>query len=149
MTRFGVPTPRRARGVLTALLLLLTACAACGGPSVTVEGEPFRVVHASPTHGAVAVALDVTVAIGFSVPVAESSDQAIVLSRIDTETAGPIDVARFFVDDRHVVELLPRQLLVPGATYEILAGEEVLAEDGTALSAAFRSRFVTSIDEGG
>jgi len=128
---------------------LLAFAGACGGPSVSVEGETFRVVHASPSHGAVEVALDVTASLGFSLPVAESSNQAIALVRIDTPTATAVEVTHFFVDDGHVVELLPRQLLAPGATYEILARDEVLAADGTDLAAAFRARFVTVNDEGG
>jgi hypothetical protein len=129
--------------------LAVVALSGCGGPSVNLEGDLFRVVHASPTHGAVDVALDVIPVVGFSVPVAESSDQEVVLSRIDGTVPTLVEVSRFFVDEGHVIELLPRQLLVPGGTYEITATAEVLAEDGTSLSAPFHARFVTTDAEGG
>jgi hypothetical protein len=128
---------------------LFFVVAACGGPSVTLEGELFRVVHASPSHGAIDVAIDVVPTVGFSVPIAESSDQEITLSRVDVDPPELIEVSRFFVDEAHVIEILPRQLLAPATTYEIKATADVLAADGTSLSAPFRARFVTTDAEGG
>lgn len=127
---------------LRCLSVVLALCAlACGPASINVP-ETLAVSYVLPSHGAVDVAVDTSVEIGFSdnVDYATVTAESIVLEQAGQRVA----VQQVFVLDGQVVLLVPESVLSAGTQYNVMVAETVRGDDSGELGAPLRTRFRTA-----
>lgn len=119
---------------------LVSALAGCAGPTFEV-GTPFAVAFTEPSHGAVDIAVDTDVRVGFNLPVDRDAARANISL---TSGDAPMELSVLFAEGERVVVLVPVRTLPTGATVTLLVGPDVQSSGGTDLDSSLLADFTTA-----
>jgi len=122
-------------------VVLALSALACGPASINLP-ETLAVSYVVPHHGAIDVAVDTSVEIGFNgnVDYSTVTDESIVLEQAGQRVA----VQQVFVLDGQIVLLVPETVLSAGTPYNVMVAGTVAGDASGELGAPLRTRFRTA-----
>ncbi len=135
-------SPRTAAALVLSACVLSALASACGNPSARLD-EPFAVVQTSPTHGAIDVAPDTELRIGFNRAVDFTSVAGVVVRASDT--GAEVATQSVLQSDDVVLTLVPVQPLPSGTSLALEVPADAADLTGVTLGSKHITRFVTRV----